>query len=113
MGADRGAESLALIGGDAERTEAVPVGAEDVGEDVGVPGVAAAGGSAIAGSRGFESIRVDADNREPGLDQRVDQQTGGALDAMGRSPRARKRLRRRISSARPSLVCGIEKARRI
>ena len=82
-GAYGGAQRLGRVGRRAQGAEAVAVGAEEVGEDIGIAGIALAGGSRIAGPRGLEGVRMDGHDREAGLDQRIDEQAGRALDRDG------------------------------
>jgi len=82
-GADGGTQRLGAVGGSAQRPEAVAVGAQDVGEDVGIAGIALAEGGAVAGPGGLEGVGVDGDDDEACLDQRIDEQAGGPLDGDG------------------------------
>jgi hypothetical protein len=65
------------------------VGAQDVGEQVGIARIALATGGTVPRPAGFDDIRMDGDDRVARLDQRLDDQARGALngnrDGRGRS----------------------------
>jgi len=84
-GAHGGAQSLGGVGRNAQRPKAVAVGAEEVGEDVRVAGVALAERGAVAGTCGLERVGVDGHHREARLDERVDQQAGRSFDGDGQA----------------------------
>ncbi len=65
------------------------VGAQQIGQQVGVAGVALAAVAAVARTGGFDDVGVDRDDREAALQQRVDDQAGGALDGHGRDAAGR------------------------
>ena len=56
------------------------VGAQHVGQDVGIARIAFGGNGAIARPASLDDIRVDWSNNEAGLDEAVDQKAARALD---------------------------------
>lgn len=56
------------------------VGAHDVGENVGIAGIALGGDGAITRPARLDDIGMDRDDSEPGLDQRVDEKAAKPLD---------------------------------
>jgi hypothetical protein len=70
----------------------MPIGAQEIGEHVRIARIALAAGGAIAGARRLEHIRVDRHDAEPGGEQRVDEQAGGALQGDSQSCRGRQPL---------------------
>jgi hypothetical protein len=73
-------QSLDLVGGWVERGEAMAIGAQQIGQDVGVAWIALAAGSTIARPRGFDDVWVDRHYRVRGSDEGFDQYAGGPLD---------------------------------
>ncbi len=59
------------------------IGPEEVGEEVGVAGIALAPGGGVARSAGFDDVGVDGDDGEAGLEERVDDEARGALEGDG------------------------------
>ena len=82
-GADGGAKGLGLVRRRTKGTEAMAVGAEDVGEDVGVAGIALGEGGTVARTCGLEGVGVNRYDGEAGFDERVDEEARGALDGDG------------------------------
>jgi hypothetical protein len=68
------------VGGGRERPEAVAVGAQKVGEQIGVAAVVLGAGGAVARARGLHHVRVNRHHRVAGLDQHVDDQPRRPLD---------------------------------
>ena len=66
-----------------ERPETMAVGAQDIGEHVGVTRIGLAASRAVAGPAGADHVGVDRDDRVPGPDQRIDNQAGRAFDGNG------------------------------
>ena len=71
------ADLVALRG---ERLEAVAVGAQQVGEQVGVGGVALGAVAAVARASGLDGVGVDGHDGEACFDQRIDDESGGPFD---------------------------------
>ncbi len=80
-GADERAQHLDLVGAWPQRPEAVAVGAQDVGEHVGVARIALAAGGAVAGPARLDDAGMDRHDRVTGLDQGVDDQSRGTLNS--------------------------------
>ena len=78
--ADEGAQGARVVGGRAERPEAMAIGAKEIGEEVAVAVIALPLGSGIPGPAGFDDVGVDGDDLEAGVHQRVDDDARGALD---------------------------------
>ena len=76
--------------------EAVAVRAQQVSQHVGVGGVALAAVASVARAAGLDSVGVDGNDREAGLDQGVDQQARRSLDGH----------RRRAEAAQAALQLG-------
>jgi hypothetical protein len=74
------AQCLGLVGQRHECTEAVPVGAQQVGEQVCVAEVGLALGGRVARSRRLDDVGVNRHDAEPALDERVDDESGRPLD---------------------------------
>jgi len=78
-----------------ERAQAMPVGAQDVGEDVGVGAVVLVAGAAVAGAQSLDPAAGDDDDPQLGLEERVHERAVGSLDGHahdlpgGESPRER------------------------
>ena len=78
-----------------ERAQAMPVGPQDVGEDVGVGAVVLVAGAAVAGAQGLDPAAGDDDDPQLGLEERIDERPVGSLDGHahdlpgGESPRER------------------------
>ena len=89
-GADGSAQSLGLIRGYTQGWEAVTIGAQDIGEDVGIAGIALAERGRVARPSRFERVGVDRHDTEAGLDERVNEQARGALDRDGELARLTK-----------------------
>jgi hypothetical protein len=62
-----------------EGAKAMPVGAQDVGQHVGVAGVVLTR-AAVAGARGLEHVGMDRHDSQTRFDERIDEQTGRSLD---------------------------------
>ncbi len=84
--AHQGAQRADVVALRRQRLEAVAVGAQQVGQQVGVTGVALAAVAAVARSGGLDDVGVDRDDREASLQQRIDDQTRGALDGHSSDP---------------------------
>ena len=69
-----------FVGLRGQRLEAVAVGAQQIGQQVGVGGVGLAAVAAVARSGGFDDVGVDRHDRQAGFDQGIDEQPRGALD---------------------------------
>jgi len=74
------AQRLDGIGLGPERGQPVPVGAQDVGKDVGIARIALGGNGAIARPACLDDIGMDRRDDEAGVDQRVDEQPAGPFD---------------------------------
>ena len=59
------------------------VGAQQIGQQVGIAGVTLAAVAAVARAGGFDDVGVDRDDGEAALEQRIDDQAGRALDRHG------------------------------
>ena len=76
-----------------ERAQAMPVGAQDVGEDVGVGAVVLVAGAAVAGAQGLDPAAGDDDDRQARVEEGVHERAVGPLDGHahdlpgGESPR--------------------------
>ena len=76
----------ALISSDrAAAAEAVAVGAQQVGQQVGVAAIALAAGGAVARPGSLDDVRMNRHHRVTGGDQRVDEQAAGRSIAIGSS----------------------------
>ena len=69
-----------LVRAGRERAEAVAIGAQDIGQHVGVAGIALTAGGAITRPAGLDDVGMDRHDRVAGGDQRVDDQAGWPLD---------------------------------
>ncbi|GIK86957.1 MAG: hypothetical protein BroJett026_24380 [Betaproteobacteria bacterium] len=78
----QGSDLVALRG---QRGEAVAVGAQEIREHVGVGSVALGAMAAVARPGGLDRIRMDRYHVEAGVDQRIDDQPGRALDGDARA----------------------------
>jgi hypothetical protein len=81
------ARRLQLGGGGVEGLEAVPVGAQLVGQLVAVAGVGLGPAGAPAGPRRVERVGVDGHHRVPGRQESVHHQTRSGLDDHGKLTR--------------------------
>src|SRR5713101_1670725 len=79
-GANECPQGARLVGERLQRTEPVSVGAQQVGEYERVAGVALALGRGVARPRRLEGVGMDGHDREPSLDEGIDEQPGGTLD---------------------------------
>src|SRR5438093_6338384 len=79
-GAHQGPQRASLIGKRPKGTEAVAVGAQQIGEDERVAWIALALGRRVAWPRCLERVGVNGHHGEASLDERIDEQPGGALD---------------------------------
>ena len=69
-----------LLGDRGERCEAVAVGAQDVGEHVGVARIAFAAGGTVARAARLHDVGMDRHHRMAGGDQGLDEEAGRPLD---------------------------------
>jgi len=83
-----GPEGAGRVARRLEAGEAVAVGAQQVGRDVGVGRVALRARARVAGPTRLQRVRVDRDDRVPGLEEGVHEQPRGALE--GERQRARR-----------------------
>ena len=84
---DQAAQGLDGVGLRLERPQAVAVGAQDVGRDVGIARVALGRDRPVARSARLDHVGMDRGDDEVGLDQGVDQKSGRPSD--GNRKRAR------------------------
>jgi hypothetical protein len=77
------AQRLGLITGGSEGPEAVAIGTQDVGEDVGITRITLAPRGTVARAGRLEGIRVNGNDDEAGVDEGVDQQARRTLDGDG------------------------------
>jgi len=90
-----------LVGERLERAEAVAIGAQDVGEDVGIAGVALAAGGPVARPARLELVGMDRHDRMAGVDEGVDDEAAGPLDGYGKLLRWRDAREPRVQSFEP------------
>ncbi len=76
-------ECLDGVGLRLERLQPVTVGTQDVGEDVGIAGIALGGDGAVARPTRLDDVGMDRRDDEPGLHQHVDEQTARPFDRDG------------------------------
>ena len=72
-----------------ERRQPMAVGTQDIGQNIGVAWVALGGDGAIARPAGLYDIGMDRRDKEPGIDETIDDEAAGALDGdrcLGRWP---------------------------
>jgi hypothetical protein len=93
--AGEGAQRLDLVGDGRERREAMAVGAQDVGEEVGVAGVGLPPGGAVARAAGLHGVGVDGHDGMAGGDERLDDEARGPLDGDGQRLRRAEALQHR------------------
>ena len=84
--AHEGAQGARVVGGRVQRPEPMAIGAQHVGEDKGVARVTLAAGGRVARPTRLERVRVDGHHLESGVDERVDEQTGGAFEGHADGP---------------------------
>ncbi len=84
---DQSAEGAGLVRQGLQGTKAVPIGSEQIGEQVGVAGVALAAGCGVAGPAGLHDVGVDGNNAEARGQERVDHEARGALEGHGQRGR--------------------------
>ena len=75
-----GPQGHGLGGIGAQRPQALAIGAQGVGEDVGIGAVVLVAGEAVAGPQRLDLAAGDDDHREAGPEQRLDHRAVGALD---------------------------------
>ena len=63
-----------------ERAQAVAVGAQDVGEDVGIGAVVLVAGAAVAAAQGLDAATGDDDDPQARAQEGIDERAVGALD---------------------------------
>jgi hypothetical protein len=71
-----------------ERLEAVAVGAQHIGQQIGIRGIALGAVAPVARPGCLDGVGVDRHHCEAGLDKRVDQQARGPLDGQRRRAEA-------------------------
>ena len=84
--AHEGAQRADLGGLRGQGLEAVAVGAQQIGQQERVGGVALGAVTAVARSGGLHNVGVDRHDRHTGFDQGVDEQPRGPLDGRGGLP---------------------------
>src|SRR5205807_4969166 len=70
-------QGASLVGGRAQRGEAMAIQAQQIRQDEGIAGVTLAAGGGVARPSRLEGVRVDGHDLEPGVDERVDEQARG------------------------------------
>jgi hypothetical protein len=100
--ADQGPQRLNLIGGGHQGTEAVPIGAQNVGQHVGIARIAFATSGTVTRAAGFDDIGMDRDHRMAGGEQGSTIRPDGRSIAMGNSAGDVIRLSLAAMSARPA-----------
>ena len=105
--ADQGPERLDVVGRLSERTKAVTVGTQDVGEHVGIAEIALGAGGAITRPAGLHHVGVDRDDGEAGIDERVDDETRWTLDGDGQraGPAMTRQARQQAGETVGAVVC--------
>jgi len=88
-----------IVGDGTERTEPMSIGAQDIGEHIGITGIGLTACGAVSRTAGFDDVGMDRDDRMARLDQRVDEQPRGTLNCDGhvrrRGDLAQRRQQRR------------------
>ena len=86
----QGAQGEDLVALRSKRLEAVAVGAQQIGEYVGIGRVALAAVASVTRTARLDGIGVDRNHLEAGLDHRIDQEARGSLDGYRRRAQAPK-----------------------
>jgi hypothetical protein len=79
-GPDQCSEGSGGIGVRTKRSQAVAIGAKDVGQDVGIEAVVLVAGRAVAKAQGLHLTSSDHDHLEPVVQQRLHRRAVWALD---------------------------------
>ncbi len=82
-GADDSTQSPDLVGRRPQPSETVSIGAQHVGEDVGIARVALAASGPVARSARLQRVRVDRHDGVSGIDERIHHEATGTLDGDG------------------------------
>ncbi len=78
--AHEGAQRAHFVALGGQGLEAMAIGAQQIGEQIGVAGVALGPVAAVARARGLDGVGVNGHDGEAGFEQRVDHQARGPLD---------------------------------
>jgi len=78
------AKRAALVGEGSQGVEPVAIGAQEIREEVRVPGITLASSSGVPRPGGLYGVGMNGNDRMAGLDERVDQGPGRSLDSDGK-----------------------------
>ncbi len=100
--ADQRPERLDGVGLGLQCGQPMAVGAQDVGQNEGIAGIALGGDGAVARPARLDDVGMDRRDEEPGLDQHVTRSPLGRSMAIGVSSGGPCRRRRATRRSRPS-----------